>query len=139
MKLNPDCIRAVLIAIEDCHKISIDEDGDVSMESLPVEDIYNALPDFSREDIFYSLFNLDQGGYVETYSTDAGDEIVMYGIRYMTYEGHEFLDKIRDPERWKTVKSIARGVRSFALDAINQAANGVATAAISKMVEKYVP
>lgn len=70
---------------------------------------------------------------------NAGDEIVMFGVRYMTYEGHEFLDKIRDPERWKTVKSITGALRSFALDAINQAANGVASAAISKLVEKYVP
>lgn len=137
MKLNADCIRAVLLKIEEQHQITVDEEGGVSIETLDVEDLYPLLPDFSKEDIFYSLFNLDQAGYVELYSLDAGDEIVMYGIRYMTYAGHEFLDKIRDPERWTKVKSITSAARSFALDAINQAANGVASAAINALIEKY--
>lgn len=139
MKLNPDCIRAVMLKIEELHQISVDDEGGVSIESMDVEDLYNALPDFSKADIFYSLFNLNQGGYVEAFSIDAGDEILVYGVRYMTYAGHEFLDKIRDPERWTKVKAVTSAARSFALDAINQAANGIASAAITTLVEKYGP
>lgn len=139
MKLNPDCIRAVMMEIEKRHIITVNDDNDVTFEILWIEALYEALPEYTKEDIFYSVHNLEQAGYVSTSSHTGDDAIDMCAINFMTYEGHEFLDKIRDPERWKAVKSIMGAVRAFALDAVNQAANGIASAAISKLVEKYIP
>lgn len=139
MKLNPECIRSVLLEIEKQHEIHITDENDVVFEPLWIENLYKTLPKYSKEDIFYTLFNLDQAGYISSNLLDGDDTVQMYAVNYITFEGHEFLEKIRTEDQWKTLKGILGAARNYSLDAINQAANGVASAAISKLVEKYVP
>lgn len=137
MKLNPDCIRAVLLEIEKSWVLGTDAEENVIMEALCIDDLYTALPKFSREDIFYSLFNLDQAGFVKAdiLWADGGVAVDCY-IEYMTYAGHQFLDGIRDPRTWSFIKSGLSAVRNFSLDAINALASGVTSGAVSAYLEK---
>lgn len=136
MKLNPDCIRDVMLEIEKRHKVTIDDENNAVFEMLWVDELYKALPKHSKEDVFYTLYNLDQAGYVSI-STDEGDDaITMCVVNYMTYSGHEFLEKIRDSKAWKHIKGAGSAVGNFSLSLINQVANGVATAFINEYLAK---
>ena len=137
MKLNNDCIRAVMLEIEKRHKVTVDEENNASFEILWVDALYEALPQYTKEDIFYSLYNLDQAGYVSI-STNSGDNaIYMCAINSMTYAGHEFLEKIRDPKAWRYIKGVGSAIGNFSLALINQTANGVATAFINEYLTKH--
>lgn len=131
MKLNPDCVRNVLLKIEEEHKIHIDDDNDVTFEPVWLETLYNAFPGTPKEDIFYTLFNLEQAGYVCSNLLDENTASEMYAVNYITFSGHEFLERIRNEKNWNAAKGILAAVRNYSLDAINQAANGIATAAIT--------
>lgn len=107
MKLNNDCIRAVMLEIEKRHKVTVDEENNASFDTLWIDELYDALPQYTKEDIFYSLYNLDQAGYVSI-STDSGDDaITMCAINYMTYSGHEFLEKFAITKLGNTSKAQA--------------------------------
>lgn len=137
MKLNPDCIRAVMIEVEKSWNLETDAGGNIAMGSLNINQLYKALPDYEKKDIFYCVYNLEQAGYLDL-SIIWADGRIAYRctINHMTYAGHEFLDKIRDPKQWSAVKNGLNAVRNYSLDAINAIASGVTTAAIAAYLEK---
>ena len=132
MKLKPDCIRDVMIEIENTWELELDGHGNINMPTIPISDMYDALPRHDKRDIFYSLYNLQQAGYVDLTIvwTDGG---IAYHcqINRMTYDGHEFLNQIRDAKHWSKIKKGLDAVRNYSLDAISAMAEGVANAAIA--------
>ena len=137
MKLNPDCIRAVMLEIEKTWELEIDDSGNIGLGNIPIEAMYQALPKYDKKDIFYSLYNLDQAGYIDLYVL-WGDGGIAYcsTINHMTYAGHEFLDRIRDSKHWMTIKKGLDSVRGYSLDAISAVAEGVANAAIAAALKE---
>lgn len=136
MKLNSDCMRDVMLKIEQMQEITVDEENNVCFEALWIDDLYKALSKHDKKDIFYALHNLDQAGYVSTNLINGDDSTLVYVVNYITYEGHNFLDKIRDPKAWKYIKTAGAVIGNFSLSAINQIANGVTTAVIDSYLAK---
>lgn len=96
MELNPDCVRAVLLAVEACP----------FNETLNVEKLAAQLPDYSEEDIWYTCLKLKEGNLidVETFPVVMSVMPGIKAIKCLTYNGHEFLAKIRDEHQWGTIK-----------------------------------
>lgn len=136
MKLDMDCMRDVMLKIELMQDISVDEESNVSFEPLWIDALYEVLSQYAKKDIFYALHNLDQAGYVSTNIVSGDDSAMGYAINYITYEGHNFLDKIRDPKAWKYIKTAGSAIGNFSLSVINQIANGVTTAVIDSYLSK---
>lgn len=134
MKLNPDCIRAVMLEIEKSHQYYLNEAGDVTTHSLALESISEALPGYSKEEIYYVLFNLEQAGYIDLTTQWAGGAVYICHVNYMTFQGHEFLNSIRDPKHWSVIKSGLSALGNFSLAAISAFAEGLGNAAISKFI-----
>ena len=132
MKLNHECMREVMLEIEQIHRVFINENDSIEKESLTIHALYIALPQYGKEDIFYSLFNLEQAGYVKLSTQWIGESVYNCFINHMTYAGHEFLDKIRDPKRWSFIKKGLSAVKNYSLAAISAVAEGATTAAINK-------
>lgn len=131
MILNPDCIRAVLLEVEKSWKIE-EYDNVLQMGSINIEDLYKALPKYSKADIFYAAYNLDQIGYLDLSITWADGGIPYYCvINHMNYAGREFLDQIRDNKHWGLIKKGLSAVGNYSLNAISAIAEGVTSAAIS--------
>lgn len=137
MKLNPDCMRAVMLEIENKWEIGTDSSGNLYMGEVDIHHLYKALDKYSKEDIFYSLYNLNQAEYLDlsVFMADGG-VILECVVNHMTYAGHEFLNRIRDPKHWSVIKSGLSAVRNYSLDAINSIANGVTGAAIEAYLER---
>ena len=45
MKLDTNCVRDVLLAIEELQRVFVNDDGDVEKEALWINDLYAALLD----------------------------------------------------------------------------------------------
>lgn len=130
MKLNLDLIRTVLLCLEE--NLEIKDQGVLEKSSMTLHDICNLLPGYERKDIFYTLFNLSQAGYIELKTNWTGTKLYRCEVMHITYKGHEFLDKIRDKERWSNVKTVVDCIHDYSLSAISAIAEGVTSAAISK-------
>ncbi len=106
MKLNYDCIREVLLALE---RLSTMQDN-LMFEPLILDDFTTAISKYSDKDILYSLQKLNEVGYI--LATDNNDidkpfdkkKFIIYDI---SYSGHEYLANIRDNKIWKQIKEKA--------------------------------
>lgn len=137
MQLNPDCMRAVMLEIEQQWTLGRGNNGKLSMGSINLQNLCNLLPNFSEEDIFYSLFNLEQAEYLSVSISFTNARVVTScDVKYITYQGHEFLNRIRDDKRWSVVKSGISAIRDYSLSAITSIAEGVVNAAINSYLSK---
>lgn len=130
MELNKDCVRDVLLSCEELLKI--DEDG--YMNSLSHEELGQVLPNYKTEDIIYTVVKLKEAGFLDVKVTKAfGNILVDVRIYDITFNGHEFLNDIRDDKNWKKVKDIAKAVGAFSINMIAQIAVGVIQTNISAL------
>lgn len=133
MKLDLDCVRDLLIYVEqfDC----LDEE--LKWQYLDIEEIFEEFPHkgkYSNKQIVYTILKLSEAEIITETHQSAGDGIYYLAITSLTYFGHEYLEKIRDEERWKKVKKIGHAVKDFSIEAIGAIAEGITSAAISKQL-----
>lgn len=134
MKLNVNCVRDVMLKIEELQEFFVNDAGEVEKNELMFDPFCEALPEYGKEEIFYALYNLDQAGYINITVQWTSGCVYMCWINYMTYKGHEFLCGIRDSSQWSAVKKGLGAVRNFSLSAISSVAEGITSAAINSYI-----
>lgn len=136
MKLDHECVRDVLLAIEKLQVFFVNDAKEIEKNSLVPNDLYQELPQYTKEDIFYSAYNLDQAGFISMSIRWIDSAAVYWVINYMTYTGHEFLNSIRDESRWNGIKKALPAIRNYSLEAISAVASGMTSAAISAFLSR---
>ncbi|MFT8848999.1 MAG: DUF2513 domain-containing protein [Leuconostoc pseudomesenteroides] len=127
MKLNNDCVRSVLIFIEDKYTIN---------NNLMMDDFFKGkeLIDYSPDEIIYTLKKLDEAGYINIKFTYASNSLYFLSCWGITWDGHRFLDTIRDTKVWRETKSIASKFASVPLNMMSEIAAKVLTSLIEKQM-----
>lgn len=135
MKLNYDCVRDVLLALEENLTIEVDEDGCYSFNTLFSEEIceLDSLSKYSKQDIIYAIIKLYEAGYINA-STMSADELTDCIISDITYDGHEFLQSIKSDPVWDKVKRVADKVGSISIPIISSIASQV----LSKLITSAI-
>lgn len=131
MKLNHDCVRDCLIWLEDNLKLA---------NGIQPESVINALSSeqrYSKDDIVYSIFKLNEVGYIKdgitVTPTFEGNNIYNFNPIYeMTWEGHEYLDTIRDNKVWKKSKEAVKSLKSVPLSIMGNVATKALTSIINQ-------
>ncbi|WP_249629959.1 DUF2513 domain-containing protein [Streptococcus uberis] len=125
MKLNPDCVRDILIDVE--NKSTFNND----VQYLGPEDM-KALNKYTYDEIMYHIRQCSENGFfigkVEYYM-DGGCSIVD-----LSPSAHEFLANIRQDNNWHKTKTIASKVGSHSISALKEIAIQVISNAISSNV-----
>lgn len=134
MKLDCECVRDLLLCLESEQTVIEDEDGDLAVQEIDIEDICTKMSGYSRNTIFYTVSKLNEGGYIDASIFWSGNSVEECCVNYITYLGHEFLETIRPETVWQQTTSIAGKVGTYSLQAIAKIAEGVATAAINKLI-----
>lgn len=116
MKLNPDCIRDILICIEENTTYN---DEFVFHES---EDKY--LTEYSIDVVQYHLRQCYHIGFFTDYVENLVGDITIEDLSPLA---HQFLADIRNENIWNKTKDTAAKVGSFSLNALMQIASNVVT------------
>ena len=139
MKLNYECVRAVLLSIEKLHRIVENEEGGLELAWLSIDAVIDDLPKFDAKDVLYTVLILDQADYIDAELDWQGNAIAYCYVTQLNYAGHELLEKIRDGARWGAVKKALSSIRDYSLDAIRATAEGVTGAAIARYFSSSPP
>lgn len=125
MKLNPDCVRDVLLTVE--------EETDFNqMWTYTFETIPKTLSPYSHQEIIYHIAQCEKSSLIDGFkSYDDGDMIV---VGDLTPDGHEFLANIRSETLWRDVKDVGKKVGSFSLSSLMQIASGIVTCIIKSQL-----
>ncbi|WP_314971028.1 DUF2513 domain-containing protein [Peptostreptococcus stomatis] len=123
MKLNPDCMRDILIFAE---SIPYGRQSDIKLmcEQLP----------YTYEELDYTTVKLYEAGLIDAYVgpilNHAGNTTGR--INGLTFNGHQVLANIRNEKIWEPTKSIAKEIGATSIQALTQIATGVVTQIITK-------
>ncbi len=121
MKLNPDCVRDILLALEE-------HDSYQAFLELGAETVssFSCLRDYPLEKILYHIKKCDEAGFL-TVVNYYPDSVVIGGLHY---RGHEFLNNIRENKVWSGVKSVAGKIGTNSLQGLTQIAAATITSLI---------
>jgi hypothetical protein len=122
MKRDMEIIRKVLLAIEEQYE-------DVVLYELEVDGL-------DMKTIAYHCKVLYDGGFISNYAGDfASGNLHTFAVGSLTWEGHEFLDKIRDETIWEKTKStIAKEGLPMVLDVVKN----IATSIVGEMTKSAI-
>ena len=124
MKLNLDCVRSVLLAVE----------GKPLGKPLTVENL-KAITKFSEEDIIYTCLKLDEAGFLEVITIPIQRQLFpgIKSVNELTFQGHEFLETIRPDDVWDNTKAKLKKLGSFSLGIIQSVASSVLSSKIQEL------
>lgn len=110
MRLNPDCVRDILMSIEE---ISTGKDYIIiSSENYKAFDL---LEKYEYNIIEYHINQCELCGFFFDFSQRLNE---VYWIRDLTPKAHEFLANIRDNSIWNKAKSMTKQVGSSSLNVL---------------------
>lgn len=123
MHLNNECVRDLLLAIEENLGIN---------DKVSIDDF--ELPNYSYDELIYTALKLIEAGFINGDSSKMIDGSIFVYVSSLTWDGHKFLDNIRDNEVWRKTKSIVSKFSSVSLGIISNVAAQVITALIKQQL-----
>ena len=121
-----ELIRIILLNIEDQHTGRV---------------IYNfQIEGYELSAIAYHCKLLYEAGFVSAYNSETADnKLWRVAVGGLTWEGNEFLDKIRDESIWgKTKETIKKKKLPLVLETIKTIASGIITAATEGVTNSII-
>lgn len=109
MKLNNECIRDLLLYLEsnlEYHK------------QLYVSDI--KLKNYSSDEISYTVERLREANFLNCFDGLYSKYNLPLSIDSITFQGHQFLDSIRDDKVWANAKTKLKSVASVTLPILQE-------------------
>ena len=123
MKLNNDCVRGLLLYIE----------SNTSINSLiAVSQI--EINDYTTDELIYTAMKLQEAGYIKAKISKFIDGSADVYVNELTWNGHKFLDNIRDDGVWKATKEKISKFSSVSLSIIENVAAQVLTNLINQQI-----
>lgn len=118
MKIDHDLVRDILLLIEDSQSLT----GPSDAELQAVGESRGA----NREQVGYTLEKLNEAGFISDKPKSAGNTYFLLISGNLTYEGHSYLNNVRDDTVWNNTKSkIASTVRDASIEIVAKVAEGI--------------
>lgn len=122
MVRNWDTVRAILLKLE-------------AAETAHTTLTFDQVDGIAPQEAGYHMMLLKEAGLIEAnvLKSSRGDGTIATALaRRLTWEGHEFLDKIRDPSMWGKIKAkVTEKSLDLTFDTIKAAAAVLIKAALS--------
>ncbi len=131
MKLNPDCVRDLLIYFEE--NLTVTVHGFSPMHRFNIFKEFHE--QYSYEDLLYSMIQLHESGYIVTdFKPDfSRSTFELSNVFFITPKGHDLLASIYNKDDWKQkVSPVLKTIGSISLSVIESVSKGVTEACLSK-------
>ena len=126
MKLNYDCLRKILLTIES----DICWHDDLTFCYTNLAALTETLSDFSRAEIAYASKMAIEANLIEARIMDCDTCIIDIHYYGLSFEGHQFLDTVRENKIWTKTKRIISAAGGASLSIIKEIASNCITAFI---------
>lgn len=126
MKLDPDCIRDVLLSIE-----SLPYTGYRTIDELAAE-----YPHYEQISLDYTCLKLHEAGLIEALLVSSMGQWHQRVLKIydLTFRGHEFLNSIRGEKVWSKTMSVVKNIGSSSLEILKDVAVKVAASLITQSI-----
>lgn len=126
MKRDMDLVRLILLKIEE-------EYESTALINLSIDG-------YDMDTVAYHCKILHDAGFVSNYNASyAGDELYIFSVGALTWDGNDYLDKIRDNSTWKKIKDIiAQKGLPLVVETIKTVSNAFITAAAEGVANSII-
>ena len=113
MELDYDFVRQLLLHIE----------AKAPLQGLDGNDLYKFANDKNKdkEDLQYTIIKLVEGNLITANLRYASNNLQIYSVN-LAYQGHEYLNNIRDNKIWKNTKKISSKLSNVSLEILKSIA-----------------
>lgn len=118
MRLNPDCIRDILITVEE------NTGFNSYMSYTNKTEEYQLLTSYSNDEVLYHIKQCELTGLLTKVEWFLGGACLIIDL---SPEGHKFLADIRSDTTWNKTKEISKKVGSSSISTLKEIATGVIT------------
>lgn len=126
MQLNPDCLRTVLLYIEENQEMN----NNGYIKELKSWEIPKCIPEYQSADVIYSIKQLYEYNFINCRKMDTRE--FMCFIFDITPTGHEFLSNVKNDTVWNSTKENAKQIGSYSLGILSQIASAILTTVIKQ-------
>ena len=128
MKLEPDIVRLLLLALEDKLRIN----NELEYPSVFITDVCSSafLSGYSLLHIAYTALKLKEAGYIDACIESSDGRIGIVCFSGITFAGHQFLESVRNQANWNKTKEIAGKAGNFTIKVLESISSGLAVAYI---------
>jgi len=127
MKRDMDLIRELLLRIEEHARPTTA----LKMDFLTASDTRLQVEGSDRTQVAYHVSLLIQAGLVSGVRNSVDESQIV--IKGLTWQGHDFLDKVRDPAVWHATKEGAKKAGGFSFELLGALAKGF----LKKKIEEH--
>ena len=115
MKFNKDCVRDILMYIEEHSIYKNNNLGEYQLHIVHFDELCNADSIKHENDIiYYALQKMEEYHLIKFNANQNRSNInrcfINYHISEITNNGHEFLDNVKNPECWNKIKTALANV-----------------------------
>lgn len=136
MKLDPNCVRDVLLFLEAEPYVKKNMDDDIEFDPVSLWQISEKLTQYPEEVIYYTLSRLHEGGYIDMTEQWADNCLDACCVNFITYDGHTFLEQIKPEPIWEKTIRIAAKLGIHSLPILGDISGGLAGALAQELVLK---
>ncbi|WP_156289868.1 DUF2513 domain-containing protein [Oceanobacillus salinisoli] len=111
MELNHDCVRDLLLAVEKHTNLNEHLDHDKIL-------VLPELKEYDGDTVIYTAQKLNEAGFINGNFDFYYDGNAHIAISSLTYDGHTFLDTVRDDIVWRETKKAASKFSSVSLSTL---------------------
>lgn len=128
MQLKPDCIRDTLLYLEEQLVINFQKGNFeyITLHQLTEQMIEKYGDKYTKEDIWYTVYNLKQVHFIEGRINDAGQHKMMFcEIENITWNGHQFLSTVRPDTIWEATKKKAKQIGGMSIHSLSMISSSI--------------
>lgn len=115
MKLDQDCVRDLLLKMEE-HLTMNEQEHLSDFHQQYLSDTY------TFEQVLYTAARLYEARFIKGHPIEFDAGLYDIVLETITYEGHQMLDNIRDPEVWQDTKNVTAKVAGASLSVLTEVA-----------------
>lgn len=123
MKLNHDCIRDLLLYLEE----NLNYNDKININNLE-------LKSYDKETLMYTADRLIEAEYLNSSICWNCNEQHIIIVKSLSFKGHQFLDNIRDDSVWNNTKSVLSKFKSTSINFIADVSSQIIANIISKQL-----
>lgn len=142
MKLNPDCVRDIMLFCEE-HSYITSKDERLFFHAIDIGQMFQLSlqgKGYSFEDVVYHVIQLSEDGYISSdfrfNSAAETNRLHLSTIYYVTSKGQNFIGDIKENTPWNQTKKTLGKVGSWSLNFMSNVAHDVMVAAVSEALSQ---
>lgn len=140
MKLNPDCVRDTMLALEE--ELQFERYGrTISFKEMNANKLIALMESkgYPSNDTAYTILQIFESKYIVTSKSSPLDDKKIYldvgQILYITPAGHDFISSVYNKDVWiEKTKPILRAVGNVSLSIIEAVSKGISGSVIDRIM-----